>query len=172
MNLNDKHVAMLIENNHNDLEVWCPLFRLQEAGARVTVIGTGAEKYLSKLGLPIAADTSAEEAANNAFDGVIVPGGYAPDLMRLSRAMVQIVAAHAEAGKPVAAICHGAWMLASADVIRGRRVTGAPSIKDDLENAGAVFEDKPVVVDGNLITSRKPADIPDFCREIVNAIHG
>lgn len=172
MNLNNKHVALLIENNHNDLEVWCPLFRLQEAGARVSVVGTGGEKYLSKLGHPIGADLSAEDAVNQVFDGVIVPGGYAPDLMRLSKAMIRMVATHAEAGKPVAAICHGTWMLASAGAIRGRRVTGAPSIRDDLENAGAVFEDKPVVVDRNLITSRKPADIPDFCREIVNALQG
>lgn len=170
MNLENKHVALLVENNHQDLEVWCPLFRLQEAGARVTVVGTGAEKYHSKLGYPITADKTAEQALDDDYDGVIIPGGYAPDLMRLSREMVRLVAKAVADEKVVAAICHGSWMLASADVIRGRRVTGAASIRDDLVNAGATFEDAAVIVDGNLITSRKPADIPDFCREIVQAL--
>lgn len=170
MSLRDKHVAILVENNYQDLEVWCPLFRMQEADAKVTVIGAGADKYLSKLGYPIIPDLVADQADGPAYDALIIPGGYAPDLMRLSKAMVDLVKTMAEQGKVVAAICHGSWMLASADVIRGRHVTGAPSIRDDLINAGATFEDQEVVRDANLITSRKPADLPAFCREIVLAL--
>lgn len=160
-------VAMLIENNHNDHEVWYPVYRLREQRARVVVIGPEKKEYKSKLGQSINADIDAAHALNELYDAVIIPGGYAPDLMRLRPPMIEIVARHAHANKPVAAICHGSWLLASADVIRGKRVTGAPSIKDDLVNAGGLFEDSEVVVDGTLVTSRKPDDLPAFCREII-----
>jgi protease I len=104
------------------------------------------------------------------FDAVIVPGGYAPDLMRTNRSLVELVRAHAHRGAIVAAICHGTWMLASADVIRGRRVTGAAQIQDDIRNAGGTYVDQDAVRDGNLITSRKPSDLPPFCAAIVNAL--
>ena len=170
MSLKGKRVAMLVENNHQDLEVWCPIYRLMEAGAEVHVVGPRADKYTSKLGYPVQADMAAADAVKELFDAVIVPGGYAPDLMRTNADMVQLVRRHAQEGRLVAAICHGSWMLASADVIRGRTVTGAPSIRDDLRNAGAKFEDKEVVRDGNLLTSRKPSDIPAFCGAIVSAL--
>jgi protease I len=170
MELSGKSVAVLVENNHQDLELWYPVFRFQEGGANVSIIGPSKGRYTSKLGYPVEADTSAEQARGRLFDALIVPGGYAPDLMRLHSAMVDLVGEHARAGRVVAAICHGSWLLASANVIRGKRVTGAPSIKDDLGNAGGLYEDREVVCDGNLITSRKPADIPAFCREIVAAL--
>lgn len=160
-------VAMFIENNHNDHEVWYPLYRLREEGVHVVVIGPEKKEYKSKLGQSINADVAAAQVTKELYDAVIVPGGYAPDLMRLSPPMIEIVARHAHANKVVAAICHGNWLLASADVIRGKCVTGAPSIKDDLINAGGLFEDSEVVVDGTLVTSRKPDDLPAFCREII-----
>ena len=165
-----KTMAMLIENNHNDHEVWYPIYRLQESGAKVSIIGPAAQRYLSKLSYPIDADYAAESVKNELFDVLIIPGGYAPDLMRLCPAMVGMVRNHALNGKIIAAICHGSWLLASADVIKSKRVTGAPSIKDDLVNAGGHFEDAEVVVDGSIVTSRKPSDLPAFCREIMRLL--
>lgn len=170
MNLTGKQVAVLVENNYQELEVWYPIFRFQEAGAKVTIVGPAAERYLSKLGYPVVANVGAEQAQAAGYDAVIIPGGYAPDLMRLNPAMVALVRNLAAAGKIIAAICHGGWMLVSADIIKGKRVTGAPSIKDDLRNAGAIYEDREVIRDGNIITSRKPADIPAFSAAIVQAL--
>jgi protease I len=161
-----KTMAMLIENNHNDHEVWYPIYRFQEAGAKVSIIGPAAQRYVSKLAYPIDADLAADTVKDQLFDVLIIPGGYAPDLMRLSPAMISIVRTHVLKGRIVAAICHGSWLLASANVIKNKRVTGALSIKDDLVNAGGHFEDAEVVVDGTIITSRKPSDLPAFCREI------
>lgn len=166
----NKTMAMLIENNHNDHEVWYPIYRLQEAGAKVSIIGPAAQRYVSKLSYPIDADHAAKTVENELFDVLIIPGGYAPDLMRLCPPMIAMVRNHALNGKIVAAICHGSWLLASANVIRNRRVTGAPSIKDDLVNAGGRFEDAEVVIDGPIVTSRKPADLPAFCREILRLL--
>lgn len=163
-------VAMLIENIHQDLEVWYPVFRFQEVGAEVVVVGPATGRYTSKLGYPIEAGMDAERALKQRFDAVIVPGGYAPDLMRLCRPMVDLVRQAYEQGAVVAAICHGSWLLASADIIRGRQVTGAPSIRDDLVNAGATFVDEAAVTDGRLVTSRKPADIPQFSAATLAAL--
>jgi protease I len=165
-----KTVAMLIENNHNDHEVWYPIYRFQEAGAKVSVVGPAAQRYVSKLAYPIDADSSADAAKDQLFDVLIIPGGYAPDLMRLCPEMLAMVRNHVLKGKVVAAICHGSWLLASANVIKNRRVTGALSIKDDLQNAGGRFEDAEVVVDGTIVTSRKPSDLPAFCREILRLL--
>jgi len=163
-------VAMLVENNYQELEVWAPIYRLQEIGMTVRIVGPDATLYKSKLGYPAQADLSAREAAGKRFAAVIVPGGYAPDLMRTNRDLVDLVRSHVQSGAVVAAICHGSWLLASAGVIRGRNVTGASQIRDDLENAGAAYQDQAVVRDGNLITSRKPADLPQFCGAIVQAL--
>jgi protease I len=170
MELEGKRVAILAENYYEDLELWYPMLRLREAGAEITIVGSGADQYTSKHGYPVKADTSAEKVRASDFDAVIIPGGYAPDLMRRSSVMVDLVREAVREDKIVAAICHAGWMLASANVVRGKRVTCFHSIKDDIVNAGAKYEDSEVVRDGNLITSRKPDDLPAFCHMIVQAL--
>ena len=171
MSLKGKRIAILAENLYQEMELWVPYYRLKEEGAEVKVVGAGgATSYASKHGYPVNVDAQAEAVSAVEFDAVIVPGGYAPDLMRRHEAMVRLVREAAQHGKVVAAICHAGWMLASADVVRGKDVTSFFSIKDDMVHAGARWVDREVVVDGTLITSRKPDDLPAFCREIVRAL--
>jgi protease I len=171
MRLKGKRVAVLAENMYQEMELWVPYYRLKEEGAEVKVVGTGgAKSYTSKTGYPVNVDVQAEDVSAKDFDGVVIPGGYAPDMMRRSKAMVQLVKDLFAAGKPVAAICHAGWMLCSAGVLKGKTATCFHSIKDDLVNAGGRYVDEEVVVDGNLITSRFPADLPPFCRELVKVL--
>ncbi|MDT7893075.1 MAG: hypothetical protein LASZOEIN_000382 [Candidatus Fervidibacter sp.] len=164
-------VAVLVEDLYENLELWYPVLRLREEGAQVFIVGPKAgETYKSKEGYPAKADKSAEEISADEIDAVIVPGGYAPDRMRRHEAMVKLVREAAQKGKIVAAICHGGWMLAEADVVRGRTVTSFFAIKTDLINAGANWVDKEVVRDGNIITSRVPSDLPAFMRTIIEAL--
>src|SRR6059036_2120557 len=171
MTLKGKRVAILAENLYQEMELWVPYYRLKEEGAEVKVVGGGgAKSYASKHGYPVNVDVQADAVSAVEFDAVVVPGGYAPDMMRRHEAMVTLVREAARQGKVVAAICHAGWMLASAGVIKGRKVTSFFSIKDDMVNAGGQWVDQEVVVDGTLITSRKPDDLPAFCREIVKAL--
>lgn len=171
MTLTGKRVAILAENLYQEMELWVPYYRLREEGADVKVVGAGgAGSYTSKHGYPVTVDVQADQVSAVEFDAVVVPGGYAPDLMRRHESMVRLVREAVQQGKIVAAICHAGWMLASADVVRGREVTSFFSIKDDMVHAGARWVDREVVVDGSLITSRKPDDLPAFCREIVRAL--
>ncbi|GAB4260602.1 MAG: type 1 glutamine amidotransferase domain-containing protein [Deferrisomatales bacterium] len=170
MRLQGKRVAILVENLYEDRELWYPYYRMKEEGARVELIGPRVDTFTGKYGIPACADRGAGEVSADEYDAVIVPGGYAPDHMRRHREMVELVAGAAAAGKVVAAICHGGWMLASAGVVRGRTVTGFFAIRDDLVNAGARWVDDEVVRDGNLITSRTPDDLPAFCRTILEAL--
>jgi protease I len=171
MRLSGRRVAILAENNYQELELWYPLLRLREEGAEVKVIGTGsAPSYSSKHGYPVTVDAAASEVSADDFDAVVVPGGYAPDLLRRYEAVLGLVRNAFEQGKVVAAICHAGWVLASAGVVRNRRVTSVSAIKDDLANAGAEWVDQEVVQDGNLITSRVPSDLPAFCRTIIAAL--
>ena len=168
MSLEGTRVALLIEDDYQEMEAWYPFYRLTEAGAAVTVVGSGTKtEYKSKLGYPMEADVAAADVSADDFDAVVVPGGFAPDHMRLCKPMVELVRDLHQSGKLVSSICHGGWMLASADVVRGRRVTGYLPIKDDVENAGGEWVDASVVIDGNLITSRTPPDLPDFAGAIV-----
>jgi protease I len=168
MELEGKRIAILVEQLYHELEFWYPYFRLKEAGAQVLVVGSGsASEYKSKTGVPCKVDTSADEISAADFDGVVIPGGYAPDLMRRYPSMVGLVKDLFEAGKVVGAICHAGWMLVSAGVLKGRTATCFFAIKDDLVNAGAEYVDREVVVDGNLITSRRPDDLPAFMRAII-----
>jgi protease I len=171
MNQTGKRVAILIEQQYQELEVWYPVYRLREAGCVVTLVGPEAGKtYPSKLGYPATADAAAGSVSAADFDALVVPGGFAPDYIRRHPAMVKLVRDVSEAGKPVAAICHGPWVLCSTAALKGRTATGFHSIKDDLVNAGATFVDREVVVDGNVITSRKPDDLPAFVVAILKAL--
>ena len=171
MDLKGKRVAILAENMYQELELWYPLLRLREAGAETFVVGTGsADTYTSKHGYPVQVDMVADQVSAGDVDAVVVPGGYAPDLMRRYPAMVQLVREAFAQGKIVAAICHAGWMLASADVLKGEEATCFFAIKDDLINAGATYVDAEVIRDGNLITSRMPSDLPAFCRTIIEAL--
>ena len=171
MELSGKRIAVLAEDRYQELELWYPLLRLREAGADVTVVGRETGKvHISERNYEVKADIAADEARAEDYDAIIIPGGYAPDLMRRNPAMVQLVTRIYEQGKVVAAICHAGWMLASCGIARGKRLTSVPSIKDDLVNAGATWVDEPVVRDGKLITSRRSPDLPFFCREIISAL--
>jgi len=172
MKLTGKRVAVLVADLYQELEFWYPYLRLKEEGAEVVAVGPEEGEYKSKLGYPAKADLAAAMARAEDFDAVIIPGGYAPDYMRRSPELVALVRKMAEQGKVVAAICHGGWMLCSARGIKGKRVTSFYAIRDDLENAGATWVDKPVVRDGNLITSRVPSDLPAFLREVISALAG
>jgi protease I len=171
MTLKGKRVAVLAENMYQELELWYPLLRLREAGADTFVVGTGsADSYNSKLGYAVQVDVVADQISAGDLDAVVIPGGYAPDLMRRYPDMVNLVRDAFDQGKVVAAICHAGWMLASADVLRGKKATCFFAIKDDLINAGADYVDAEVVRDGNLITSRVPSDLPAFCRAIIESL--
>jgi protease I len=165
-----KMVAILAEELYEDLELWYPYYRLLEAGATVKIVGSGrADSFKSKHGYPVTPDLSIDNTNAGEFDAVVIPGGYSPDHMRRKPAMVDFVREMDKAGKPVAAICHAPWMLISAGIIKGRRATCFFSIKDDVVAAGARYADEPVVVDGNLITSRSPKDLPQFMTAIIEA---
>ena len=170
MELAGKRVAVLAEDLYEDLELWYPVYRFREAGAKVSIVGGGAGGYSSKHGYPVSPDATAGNVRADDFDAVIIPGGYAPDRMRRHKAMVDLVRDAFAKGKVVGAICHAGWMLVSADVLRGRKATCFFAIQDDLVNAGARYEDREVVRDGNLVTSRKPDDLPAFCRTIIEAL--
>ena len=171
MRLKGKKIVILIENNYQDLEFWVPYYRLKEEGAEVTVVGSGSSQtYTSKYGYPVEVEKKAKDIDVSKYDGVVIPGGYAPDLMRRYPDMVRIVREAHQKGKVISAICHAGWMLVSAGILRGKKATGFFAIKDDLVNAGANYVDAEVVRDGNLITSRKPDDLPAFCRETIESL--
>ncbi|HET6575008.1 MAG TPA: type 1 glutamine amidotransferase domain-containing protein [Fimbriiglobus sp.] len=173
MDLTGRRVAVLVEQQYQELEVWYPVYRLREAGCTVTLVGPEAGKtYPSKLGYPATADAAADRVSAADFDAVVVPGGFAPDYIRRSEPMLKLVRDAAAAGKPVAAICHGPWVLCSTTVLKGRTATCFHSVKDDVVNAGAKYVDKEVVVDGNVITSRKPDDLPAFVAAVIKAMAG
>jgi protease I len=164
-------VAVLVEKFYEDLELWYPVYRLREAGCSVRIVGPKAgEVYASKHGYPARAEVSAGEVKADDFDAIIIPGGYSPDHMRRHKSMIDLVVDAARQGKVLASICHGPWMLCSAKCLKGRRVTGFYAIRDDLENAGAIYEDSACVRDRNIVTSRTPDDLPDFMKGIFAAL--
>lgn len=169
--LDDKRLLMFVADEYEDLELWYPRLRLIEAGAHVTVAGPEeGGKYRGKNGYPCLADAAILDMEAADFHGVVIPGGFMPDKLRRDPQTLALVREFAAAGKLVAAICHGGWIPISAGVYRGVRVTGSLGIKDDLVNAGAIWEDAPVVVDRQFVSSRKPDDLPDFCRGILRVL--
>ena len=168
-----KRVAMLVEDEFEDRELAGPIDILRAAGVEVVIVGpvAGAE-YRGKRGqVTVKSEVAAGAARARQFDAIVIPGGHAPDRMRMRHAMVDLVRDAMEAGKPVAAICHGPQLLISANALRGRTLTCWPSIAIDVKNAGGRYVDRPVVEDGNLITSRKPDDVPAFSEAILRALN-
>lgn len=166
-----RRILIFVGDIYEDLELWYPKLRLIEAGAAVVVAGQQADAiYDGKNGYPCKSDAAIADVNADDFDGVVVPGGFMPDKLRRDPKVLQLVRDFADAGKLVAAICHGGWIPISAKVYDGVRVTGSPGIKDDLINAGAIWEDAAVVVDRHFVSSRKPDDLPDFCRGILQVL--
>lgn len=172
MELKGKKVAILVDQMYQEMEVWVPLYRLQEAGVETITVGAEAGKsYPSKLGYPCVAQKSYDQVSPDDFDGIVVPGGFAPDHIRRHPKANKLVADINAQGKLVAAICHGPWVLCSAHgMLKGRKATSFFAIKDDVINAGAEWSDAAVVVDGNLVTSRKPEDLPAFCLACIDVL--
>ncbi len=171
--LHGKRILVLVGDIYEDLELWYPKLRLIEAGAEVVVAGPErGVTYAGKNGYPCVSDAAIRDMKASDFTGLVVPGGFMPDKLRRDPQVLQLVRDFAESGKLVAAICHGGWIPISARVYRGVRVTGSPGIKDDLINAGALWSDEPVVVDRQFVSSRKPDDLPEFCRGILRVLTG
>jgi protease I len=170
MRLKGKRVLLFAGPLYEDLELWYPKIRLEEEGAETTVAGLGEATYAGKRGYPVKVDTSVDQVDARQFDALVIPGGFAPDQLRRSDRVLQITRDIFDAGKPVAFICHAGWVPISARILKGRRATSVRAIKDDMENAGVAWEDCAVVVDGNLISSRTPADLPQFCRALIAAL--
>lgn len=170
--LTDKRVAVLVEEGFEDLEFWVPLMRMQEAGARVTVVGVGAGRTVASKsgGLTATIEVDAGAVGADDFEAVIVPGGWAPDKLRRYESVTGLVRGLFDQGKVVAMICHAGLVGISAGIVRGRRATGSLGIRDDLVNAGATWVDEAAFRDGNLVWGRVVPDIPDFCRELVAAL--
>lgn len=165
-----KKIAVLIENLYDEQELIYPYHRLRE-DFEVHLVGTKKDhSYKSKSGLEIKSTHSSDEINPQDYDGVIIPGGFSPDYMRKSEKTIDFVTKVFENGNPVAAICHGPWMLASSLDLEGKNITSVESIKTDLVNAGANWSDQEVVVDGNMVTSRTPKDLPAFIKEFIKLI--
>ncbi len=167
-----RKIAILLENLYDDKELIYPYYRLQEAGYKVDLVGTKKkETYKSKHGLPMTSDIGSQEANPNDYEALIIPGGFSPDYMRRHQATIDFAKAMNDMNKPIAAICHGPWLMISSCDLKGRSLTGFHSIKTDIENAGASYQDAQVVVDQNFITSRTPNDLPAFTKAIIHALN-
>ncbi|MEZ6066318.1 MAG: type 1 glutamine amidotransferase domain-containing protein [Planctomycetaceae bacterium] len=171
--LENVRLLCFVDDIYEDLELWYPKLRMEEAGAHFTVAGPkmGAE-YTGKHGYPCVADAAIADMEVDDFDGVICPGGFMPDKLRRDPKVLELVHGFHERECLIAAICHGGWIPISAKVYSGVRVTGSPGIKDDLVNSGAIFEDASVVIDRHFVSSRRPSDLPDFCRGIIEVLSG
>ena len=165
-----RKVAVLVEDDYEDLELWYPYFRLIEAGYEPVLIGPRSGSYRGKHGYEATAALSADKADPRDLIGLVIPGGWAPDRLRRHDAVVELVRSVSDLGSVIGSICHGGSLLVSANVVRGKKVTSFRSIEMDLINAGARYMDREVVVDGSLITSRKPDDLPAFMREVLRAL--
>lgn len=167
--LKGKKIAILLANMFDEREFWYPYYRLQEAGAEVDVVGEEADKkYKSKAGIEELSEKSYDAVKAKEYDGVIIPGGFGPDYMRRSKACLKFVKDINEQGKLIGFICHAGWVPISCGILKGRKATSVASIKDDIVNAGGAWQDKSVVEDGNLISSRGPADLPDFMKGVLS----
>ncbi|GIN10990.1 protease [Shouchella clausii] len=173
MRLQGKRVLAAVDAEFEDLELWYPVIRLQEEGADVVFAGAEANKtYIGKYGVPATSTISFNEASADEFDGVLVPGGWAPDKLRRYPELLSFIKEMDKQKKPIGQICHAGWVLISAGILNGKRVTSTPGIRDDMENAGAIWHDEPVVVDGHLISSRRPPDLAPYGKAFADALAG
>lgn len=169
--LSGKRVLTFVGDIYEDLELWYPKLRLIEEGAQVVVAGEEANRvYAGKNGYPCTSDVAISDMHESQFDAVLLPGGFMPDRLRRLESVKKLIRDFAHSKKCVAAICHGGWLAISAGVYRGVKTTGSLGIKDDLENAGAIWVDAPVVVDRHFVSSRKPDDLPWFAKAMVDVI--
>ena len=166
-----KKILILLEKGVEDSEFIYPYYRFQEEGFKMDIVAPQAKKeYVGKHGVPFTSEFSPSDVDLNDYDAVIIPGGQAPDRMRIHPGLVQLVKEANSKGKVIAAVCHGPQMLIEADIVRGKTTTSWPSVRTDLRNAGANVVDEPVVVDGNIVTSRSPDDLPDFCKATIKLL--
>ncbi|WP_335872512.1 type 1 glutamine amidotransferase domain-containing protein [Bacillus sp. 2205SS5-2] len=171
MRLEGRKVIQLVSADFEDLELWYPVLRLREEGATVHIVGEkSGEEYIGKYGVPITSQYAFSEINSDEYDAILVPGGWSPDKLRRYEEVISIVKSMNDHQKPIGQICHAGWVLISAKILQGKKVTSTPGIKDDMENAGAVWLNEPVVVDGHLISSRRPPDLPDYMREFINVL--
>jgi protease I len=169
--MSTKRIAIIVDEMYQTLEVWFPYYRLREAGFDVDFVAAEAGKeYHSREGYPCLSDVAAEDANADDYDCMVVPGGFAPDFMRRSPNVIKFANDMVNSGKIIAAICHGGWLLCSTGIYKSKKATCFMAIKDDIKNAGAEYVDAECVVDGNLITSRQPDDLPAFCTAILRAL--
>lgn len=166
-----KKIIALIDEQFEDLELWYPVHRLREEGCEVAIVGGKAGyTYHGKYGVPCESTHCFEEIDPADYDGILVPGGWAPDKLRRFPVVTDMVKAVYEAGKPVGQICHAGWVLISAGILEGKTVTSTPGIKDDMTNAGATWVDEPSVVDGNIISARRPPDLPAYMKDFIRVL--
>ncbi|MBB5180767.1 protease I [Planomicrobium koreense] len=171
MKLTGKKILSFVHHDFEDLELWYPILRLREEGAEVHLAGEEKGKdYIGKYGVPATSDFAWGDITPSDYDALLVPGGWAPDKIRRFPEVLNIVRYMDKNNKPIGQICHAGWVLISADILKGRKVTSTPGIKDDMANAGAEWIDEAVVVDGNLISSRRPPDLPDYLREFIKVM--
>jgi protease I len=173
MTLSDQKVLLLAADLFEDMELLYPLYRLREEGVAVTVAGLDAHPVTGKKGHgPVTVDTTVDRLSANDFDGLVIPGGFAPDKLRRSEAVLALVRDFDAAGKPVAFICHAGWVPISAQILEGRRATSVSAIRDDMVNAGVDWVDQATVVDGNLISARTPSDLGPWMKALLAALRG
>src|SRR5690625_43362 len=171
MRLKNKKVIALVEHEFEDLELWYPVLRLQEEGADVHFVGDEAnKKYIGKFGVPAESAYAFTDIRAEDYDAILVPGGWAPDKLRRYLEVLDFIKVMDKAKKPIGQICHAGWVLISADVLQGKEVTSTPGIKDDMTNAGATWSDEAVVVDGHLISSRRPPDLPPYVKAFADKL--
>ncbi|WP_017727971.1 type 1 glutamine amidotransferase domain-containing protein [Halalkalibacterium ligniniphilum] len=171
MRLKEKRVIALIDHEFEDLELWYPILRLQEEGATVDLVGAkGQEEYIGKYGVPATSEYAFSDVDPANYDALLVPGGWAPDKLRRYEDVLRIVKHMNENKKAIGQICHAGWVLISAKILSGKRVTSTPGIRDDMENAGAIWLDEAVVVDGHIVSSRRPPDLPPYVKAFADLL--
>lgn len=171
MKLVGKKVIAIVDEEFEDLELWYPIYRIREEGAEVHLVGQEkGKKYIGKYGVPAEAEFSYDEIDGNDYDGILVPGGWAPDKLRRYPKVLELISDFHAAKKPIGQICHAGWVLISAGILKGVTVTSTPGIKDDMVNAGAIWKDEPVVSDGHIISAQRPPDLPPYGKALVDAL--